>query len=175
MPSKPSHTLVRLLLVAQQDRCFYCGGSISFDKSRGWLRATIDHFYPTSRGGSKGISNVVLACDKCNARKRAKKPRLHELLKSNKLAAVWPHINPINLESLVPQKECTSCGQDIPIERLLQTRRSLTTIKTCSPECSKRERNRRTRRIRRTLGRNSRAKRNSCIGPGQSDLRHRQS
>jgi 5-methylcytosine-specific restriction endonuclease McrA len=113
MDSQPGPN-VDLLLIAQLDLCFYCGGKISFDRSRGWLKATRDHFYPISGGGSKGFDNVVLACQGCNNRKRARQPRLIELLKWNKLAAVWPHIKAVDLESLAPKKACRSCGQQIP-------------------------------------------------------------
>lgn len=46
-------------------RCFYCGIDISD-------RTTIDHFLPTSAGGSDHPSNLVPACESCN---RAKGPR----------------------------------------------------------------------------------------------------
>jgi hypothetical protein len=151
MASRPSPALIKLLILAQREKCFYCDGAISFDTSRGWLMATVDHFYPTSRGGSKGISNVVVACKGCNNRKRARPPRLHELVKWNKLAVVWPHINPVDLEPLVPQKACRSCGQQIPIDRLLKTRVSLSETQTCSPECARKRRNRSAKRIRRRL------------------------
>jgi hypothetical protein len=142
MSPKPKPTLIQLLLLAQQNRCFYCEGAISFDRSCGWLRATVDHFYPKSRGGAKGIGNIVLACEGCNNRKRARQPRLHELLKWNKLAADWPHIDPVDLGPLVPQRPCKTCDRQIPVDRLLKTRLSLSQTQTCSPECARKRKNR---------------------------------
>jgi hypothetical protein len=143
--------LIKILLIAQGEVCFYCEGKISFDSSRGWLKATRDHFYPVSRGGSKGISNIVLACKGCNNRKRARMPRVIELVKWNRLAAVWPHITPIDLEPLAPKKACRRCGQQIPLDRLLKTRMSLLETHTCSPECSRKEHNRRTKILHRQV------------------------
>lgn len=171
MSSTPKLTLVKQLLLVQQNRCFYCQGAISFDQSRGWLMATIDHFIPTSRGGSKGISNIVLACNDCNNRKRARQPRLHELLKWNKLAAVWPHNKPVDLGPLVPQRSCKSCDRQVPIERLLNTRLSLSETHTCSPECSRRRRNRQRKMRERQHRASSRLSTKSRQNESPPDLR----
>jgi 5-methylcytosine-specific restriction endonuclease McrA len=165
MAHKPG-PLAKLLLVAQQEACFYCGGKISFDRSRGWLKATRDHFYPISGGGSTGISNVVLACDGCNNRKRARLPRLTEVLKWNKLAAVWPHIKPIDLEPVAPKKACRRCGQQIPVERLLKTRISLAQTQTCSTECSRKDHNRRTKIRHKQVKANQSKRRSAREQPG---------
>jgi hypothetical protein len=136
MPSSPSKTLVKLLLLAQEDKCFYCEGQISFDRSAGWLTATVDHFRPKSRGGSKGITNVVLACEGCNTRKGARWPQPDEFVKWNNLAAVWPYIKPFDLEAITPPKFCMSCGQQIALCRLLSRWVSLPQkTQTCSKKC----------------------------------------
>ncbi len=129
-------------MVVQEDRCFYCEGKISFDRSTGWLRATVDHFIPRSRGGSKGISNVVLACEGCNARKRDRPPSLNEFLKWNDLAALWPHIKSVSFKALFPEKACRLCGRPIPLDRLLKNPVSRSNTHTCSKRCSRYRRNR---------------------------------
>lgn len=48
------------------DKCFYCTRSFMGDRRR--LR-TIDHLKPLSRGGTNELSNLVLACSKCNGTK----------------------------------------------------------------------------------------------------------
>ena len=61
--------------------CHYCGGKV-FDvgpiiRHRGSLcgydcrtMATIDHIIPKSRGGTDVESNLVIACQSCNAKKK---------------------------------------------------------------------------------------------------------
>jgi len=136
MPAKPSQTLVKLLLQMQENGCFYCEGKISFDRSAGLLTATVDHFHPKSRGGAKGIINVVLACEGCNTRKGARLPSLDELRKWNTLAAAWPYIKPFDLDALTTPKFCMACGRQIALCRLLSRRVSLTQkTQTCSKKC----------------------------------------
>lgn len=48
--------------IAQRWRCFYCGRPI-------WQSYTIDHVIPLSKGGPNKISNIVLACVRCNLEK----------------------------------------------------------------------------------------------------------
>jgi len=43
--------------------CIYCGMDISF------LESTEDHVVPLSRGGGRGVDNIVLACKPCNTNK----------------------------------------------------------------------------------------------------------
>ena len=47
---------------SKMKNCWYCG-----DK----YPKTIDHVIPTSNGGSDDLSNLVMACKKCNSSKRA--------------------------------------------------------------------------------------------------------
>lgn len=58
-------------------RCHYCSGALFSTKdpmpywpSEGRTIPTIDHKLPRSRGGTDALDNLVLACNKCNARKR---------------------------------------------------------------------------------------------------------
>jgi len=55
----------RVVLVAYQHRCAYCG-------ARGRLEQ--EHVIPVSRGGRHSIHNVVPACRSCNARKATGAP-----------------------------------------------------------------------------------------------------
>ena len=48
------------VFLRDRHRCQYCGASKSL---------TIDHVYPTSKGGETTWQNVVAACDDCNSRK----------------------------------------------------------------------------------------------------------
>jgi len=56
-----------LWLVARQPLCFWCG------KAHNGVYQ-VDHFIPLSKGGVHEISNLVIACPKCNNRKSAKFP-----------------------------------------------------------------------------------------------------
>ena len=49
-------------------KCQYCGldGLHSFEN---WLILTIDHIHPHGRGGSRGMDNLVTACQPCNLTK----------------------------------------------------------------------------------------------------------
>lgn len=57
---------LKLLFEKQDGKCFYCGELIysSFDKE-----LHVDHKIPLSRGGKNDISNIALACSKCNLSK----------------------------------------------------------------------------------------------------------
>lgn len=58
------------LLRRQSGACFYCRRGISRRHPQGHpLKATLDHRIPRSRGGSNHRSNLVAACEECNARK----------------------------------------------------------------------------------------------------------
>jgi len=46
-------------------RCLYCGSA---------EHLTLDHFVPLSKGGGTTRANMVIACESCNSKKRAKLP-----------------------------------------------------------------------------------------------------
>lgn len=128
--------LLNKLLVAQEQGCFYCGRHLSLRKFFSSLRyATVDHFIPLALGGREHISNVVLACGRCNHKKGSRFPTLLEMAKWNKLAQVWPHIRPLDLQVHVPRKFCVSCGSQISIDRLLASMESAGETKVCSVAC----------------------------------------
>ena len=54
------------------DFCHYCGVEMQFTRSRGYapLGASVDHILPLTSGGEHTFENCVLACRKCNTRKR---------------------------------------------------------------------------------------------------------
>ncbi len=131
---------LRLLQVAQKNRCFYCASRISLRvNSLDPLRATVDHFFPLAQGGRDNFSNVVLACNACNKRKGVTPPNLQDLLQWNELAKVWPHIYPVLPDRhLQDRKQCVVCKAFIAVERILEAMRCKTAVHTCSPECAKR-------------------------------------
>lgn len=49
---------------AANNRCTYCGET--------FVRLTMDHVIPLSRGGTHTLSNIVPACSSCNSRKNTK-------------------------------------------------------------------------------------------------------
>jgi 5-methylcytosine-specific restriction endonuclease McrA len=52
---------------AQPKVCHWCGCDCSAD-------VIVDHYFPLSKGGKHEISNMVISCRSCNARKSAKTP-----------------------------------------------------------------------------------------------------
>lgn len=50
--------------------CYYCGVRLNYGKKP--VKATIDHIVPLSKGGRNELSNLVLACGRCNMTKSAK-------------------------------------------------------------------------------------------------------
>ena len=62
-----SHTKAEInaLLEAQNHQCAYCKRQV---------KLTEDHVIPVSRGGSDYISNICMACWRCNHQKRARTP-----------------------------------------------------------------------------------------------------
>lgn len=54
---------IQALRIAQNYRCAYCERHIAL---------TIEHIVPAKRGGSSDISNICLACRKCNCSKQDK-------------------------------------------------------------------------------------------------------
>jgi 5-methylcytosine-specific restriction endonuclease McrA len=67
--------------------CQYCAKR--FTRSR----LTLDHVYPTSRGGADTWDNLVVACHKCNVRKAARTPEEAHmpLIRKPKKPAWAPH------------------------------------------------------------------------------------
>jgi len=57
------------LFEKQEGKCFYCGDLIysSFDKE-----LHVDHMVPLIKGGPNDITNIALACSKCNLSKHDK-------------------------------------------------------------------------------------------------------
>lgn len=53
---------------AQYIHCHYCGTHLTP------MTATVDHVIPRSKGGTSELSNLVLACRKCNQAKGNKMP-----------------------------------------------------------------------------------------------------
>jgi 5-methylcytosine-specific restriction endonuclease McrA len=140
--------LLNRLLLAQGRGCFYCDRHISLRKFFSSLHyATVDHFIPLNLGGRDHISNVVLACKRCNRHKGSRFPTLLEVTRWNALAKVWPHIAPLDPEVHVLQKLCIACGAPISLDRLLLSMESKSETPVCSVECSADVRRKR-RRIR---------------------------
>lgn len=48
---------------AQNHRCAYCGCDV-------WGRTTLDHIIPRRDGGNGHKSNLVIACQPCNERRK---------------------------------------------------------------------------------------------------------
>ncbi|EKO3443743.1 HNH endonuclease [Vibrio fluvialis] len=72
-------------------KCFYCGEA----------GTEVDHVIAKSRGGSNRISNLVMACRKCNGSKRQKtieEFRIHIEVKNSKYSGV---INGMQAKSLM--------------------------------------------------------------------------
>lgn len=53
---------LRELINAQDNRCFYCGSTLSADKSKNH----IEHIIAPSKGGTNDIYNIVWSCAGCN-------------------------------------------------------------------------------------------------------------
>jgi len=43
--------------------CYFCGKNLTFDE------ATVDHFFPKSKGGKSNASNFEISCHPCNLKK----------------------------------------------------------------------------------------------------------
>lgn len=54
------------LYLVQQGKCFYCMNQISFSE------ATIDHIKPKCSGGNNDVTNLAVACERCNSTKGLK-------------------------------------------------------------------------------------------------------
>lgn len=68
-------TLLATLLARHGPVCSYCGRRcfITLDKGRP-DELTVDHVWPLSKGGGRGIDNCVLACRACNEAKGDMEP-----------------------------------------------------------------------------------------------------
>jgi 5-methylcytosine-specific restriction endonuclease McrA len=55
----------RQFVLTYPPECAYCLRILS------WRGSTVDHVVPKSRGGTYQDSNLVLACQNCNSRKRS--------------------------------------------------------------------------------------------------------
>lgn len=72
--SKDERPRIRAELYAVQPYCTYCRKPLVLQTSPISLRlgisfATIDHIIPISKGGTKELSNLTLACARCNSSK----------------------------------------------------------------------------------------------------------
>lgn len=65
---------LRKLYIKENGKCFYCGEQTVLSPVRIENQATVDHYIPTSRGGSNADSNRVLACVECNMAKGSMMP-----------------------------------------------------------------------------------------------------
>lgn len=63
-----SPALARLVREKTGETCFYCDSPFSSDPASD-RRATVDHVFPVSRGGTNDINNLVTACWQCNRSK----------------------------------------------------------------------------------------------------------
>jgi len=66
-------TILKRLYQLQDGLCFYCGLAVDFNQAppreggkTGELYPTLDHIIPTAKGGSGEMSNLAMACYKCN-------------------------------------------------------------------------------------------------------------
>jgi 5-methylcytosine-specific restriction endonuclease McrA len=48
-----------------QFKCYYCGLNGQKDLES-WMILTVDHVHPHAKGGSRGMDNLVTACQPCN-------------------------------------------------------------------------------------------------------------
>ncbi len=63
---------IRKLLKRDGDRCHWCRVRLVADAPEAaWDRLTVDHVVPRSRGGRNALTNLVLACGRCNRRRGA--------------------------------------------------------------------------------------------------------
>lgn len=82
------------ILKRAERRCFYCGEEAS----------TADHVQPTSRGGIRGIPNMVAACRTCNNDKGCMTLEEFRLYRfARHMLATGPAIAVINLINWLPE------------------------------------------------------------------------
>lgn len=88
--------------------CLYCGVDVDpHGKPDAPNTATRDHFIPLSKGGARGATNTVLACNECNRAKGDMDPR--------KILYVWLRLDARGLLEIMEQ--CTA--QASPRRRML--------------------------------------------------------
>lgn len=68
-PGRPSVTMLSRLFERDGPWCWYCGTPVGGPH---FPVAHADHVVPKARGGVYGISNRVVACERCNRRKGAR-------------------------------------------------------------------------------------------------------
>lgn len=87
-------------------RCVYCSKVLNPGRRQPHPDApSRDHFIPTSKGGSRGAKNTVLACYACNQAKGDMDPRL--------ILFAWLWLNPPSFRAAVRRIEeavCPSAG-----------------------------------------------------------------
>ena len=63
----------KYIYLRENKKCFHCGKDLT---SLG--KATLDHYFPRSKGGSYDLFNLVCSCKKCNKYKRSLIPEDYE-------------------------------------------------------------------------------------------------
>ena len=69
IPGKNLPNRRELLWITENHKCHWCGRVTKLVDGDSADQATIDHVIPRYKGGTNDISNTVLACRGCNARK----------------------------------------------------------------------------------------------------------
>lgn len=85
---------IETLIARFHCRCVYCGKTVDPGEKQPHPDApSRDHFIPTSRGGSRGAKNTVLACYDCNQTKGNMDPRL--------ILFTWLWLNPESFHAAI--------------------------------------------------------------------------
>ena len=58
-----------LLYHSQKGLCYYCRHQLDWENRK---KSPLEHMVPLKRGGTHGINNWCISCEKCNSRKGAK-------------------------------------------------------------------------------------------------------
>lgn len=105
MRTKIKPTLRFILYCKQNKRCIWCNQEMYLlrrDKPRD-LRATLEHLVPKSQGGKVHLSNIVVACNKCNNRREDRMTSPHDDSKINPqdiIKGVWKDdIDDVNIDN----------------------------------------------------------------------------
>lgn len=80
---------LKLRLLAEDDKCSYCGTQLLLET------ATIDHVIPKHLGGTDDDENLTLACERCNRGKGNSGPvkfALREAMRQNMVPIQHPKI-----------------------------------------------------------------------------------
>ena len=48
-----------VIMNKSENKCCHCGKLISFEKKKGYKKATVEHFIPLSKSGTNSIKNLV--------------------------------------------------------------------------------------------------------------------